>query len=92
MFKKFVQTFTNFSQNTIINLIYNKVDLNIFKLSQTEIRFIKCFENFLNNILIFKQISSFNYLSKHSYICDFFKIFYIFTQKFENFLNILKFS
>ena len=47
-FPKFVQTLTNFVQITIINLIYNTVYLNCYKLLQTLINFIKCFRNCFN--------------------------------------------
>ena len=64
-FSKFVQTLTNFSQITIINLIYNTVNLNCYKLLQTLINFIKfvrnCFKyllKFFNNILIFKKFQT----------------------------------
>ena len=87
-FSKFVQTLTNFSQITIINLIYNTVNLNCYKLSQTLINFIKfvrkCFNyllKFFNNILIFKQSSNFNNHSKQSYIFYLFKMFYMFAKK-----------
>ena len=91
-FSKFVQTLTNFSQITIINLIYNTVNLNCYKLLQTLINFIKFVQNcfkyllkFVNNILIFKQISNFNNFSKHSYISYLFKMFHMFAKQFEIF-------
>ena len=37
------------------------------------------FWNFLINILLIKEISNFNYFSKHSYIYYLYKIFYMFT-------------
>ena len=48
---------------------------------------------FFNNIRIFKHISNFINFSKHSYISYLFKMFYMIAKtKFENFLNLFKFS
>ena len=91
-FPKIVQTLTNFSQITIVNLIYNKVYLNYYKFLQTLINFIKffleCFlihfRNVLIIFLIFKQISNLNNFSKHSYIFLIHNVLHV-HNKFENF-------
>ena len=84
---KFVETLTNSFQITIINLNYNTVYLNCYKLLQTLINLIKyfrkCFNYFLkffNIIPNFKYISNFNNFSKHNFISYLFKMFYVFTK------------